>query len=347
VMEATGERFIPELMGGQLIEAEHLIRYALGAQLAPGKRVLDAGCGVGWGTLVLRAAGAASASAIDIDPGAVEDARKRVPDADVRQGDLGDLPWPDGSFDLVVCFEALEHVEHQDRVLDELVRVLVPDGILLVSSPNPDVYPAGNPFHVHELRPEELRAAVQRRLANVCLLHQHEQMASVLVPPGAVAPKVPAEAAMYAVGALEDEEGPYSLVVASQGELPGLPVILGCAPSVPEQLLVERMERVRRFQEAIRYPARHRSMEADWEREREALRRERERLGALLLESEQRLAPAPESQDADDNQVDLEVAHLRIVVSQLEREYAKVLHSTSWRLTKPIRLLSRLRARRP
>jgi hypothetical protein len=228
-----------------------------------------------------------------------------------------------------------------------LVRVLVPDGILLVSSPNPDVYPAGNPFHVHELRPEELRAAVQRRLANVCLLHQHEQMASVLVPPGAVAPKVPAEAAMYAVGALEDEEGPYSLVVASQGELPGLPVILGCAPSVPEQLLVERMERVRRFQEAIRYPARHRSMEADWEREREALRRERERLGALLLESEQRLAEAPESQDADDNQVDLEVAHLRIVVSQLEREYAKVLHSTSWRLTKPIRLLSRLRARRP
>ena len=47
-IEATGERFIPEVMGDQLIAAEHVARYALAARLVEGKRVLDGGCGVGW-----------------------------------------------------------------------------------------------------------------------------------------------------------------------------------------------------------------------------------------------------------------------------------------------------------
>jgi 2-polyprenyl-3-methyl-5-hydroxy-6-metoxy-1,4-benzoquinol methylase len=350
MIEATGERFIPELMGGQLIEAEHVIRYALGARLCVGKQVLDAGCGVGWGTLLLLESGAAGASGIDIDLEAVEDARTRVPNADIRQGDLATLPWPDESFDLVVCFEALEHVQQQERVLDELVRVLRPSGILMVSSPNPRVYPAGNPFHVHELTPEELQAAVQSRLPHVILLRQHEQMASVLVPPGGDHAG-PTSSELRLVHPLVEGGDPYSLVVGGHRELPSLPTIIGCAPSVPQQLVADRtqaligmMEHLRRLQEAARYPARRPPLPAGWEREREELRRERDRLGALLLDCEQKLAEVAE-QRADPG-VDLEVAQLRLVLAQLEHEYAKVFESTSWRLTRPVRLLGNLRRRR-
>lgn len=350
MIEATGERFIPELMGGQLIEAEHVIRYALGARVCAGRQVLDAGCGVGWGTLLMLESGATSVSSIDIDAEAVENARRRAPAADIRQGDLADLPWPDETFDLVVCFEALEHVHQQQRVLDELVRVLRPDGLLMVSSPNPRVYPAGNPFHVHELTPEELQATVQSRLPNVSLVHQHEQMASVLVPPGALDGDHPgpAVAELRLVHPLTPGGDPYSLVVASRKELPSLPTIIGCAPSVPQQLVADRTQaldgmlaHVRLLQERARYPVRRPPVPDEWEREREELRRERDRLGALLLESEQKLAQL--SEQNVDQDVDLEVAELRLVLAQLEQEYQQVFRSTSWRLTKPVRLLGRLR----
>ncbi len=354
MIEATGERFIPELMGGQLIEAEHVVRYALAARTCAGRRVLDAGCGVGWGTLLMLESGAAEVSSIDIDLEAVEDARRRAPAADIRQGDLADLPWPDETFDLVVCFEALEHVHQQERVLDELVRVLNPNGILMVSSPNPRVYPAGNPFHVHELTPEELQAAVGSRLPTVRLLHQHEQMASVLVPPGAFDGDHPGPAVteMRLVHPLTAGSDPYSLVVAGRTELPSLPTIIGCAPSVPQQLVADRtqaltsmLEHVRLLQEGVRYPARRPPAPADWEREREELRRERDRLGALLLECEQKLAAVSEQRSADQD-VDLEVAELRLVLAQLEQEYRDVFRSTSWRLTRPVRALGRLRRAR-
>lgn len=351
MIEATGERFIPELMGGHLIEAEHVIRYALAAQLCGGKRILDAGCGVGWGSLLLLESGAAGVSSIDIDSDAVGDARRRVPAADIRQGDLADLPWPDESFDLVVCFEAIEHVHRQDRVFDELVRVLRPTGLLMVSSPNPRVYPPGNPFHVHELTPEELQAAVASRLPHVTLLHQYEQLASILIPPGGLDGDHlgPYDVDLHMVHPVTEGGDPYSLVLASSRELPSLRTIIGCAPSAFQQLVTDRtqtllsmVEQLRLRQEAARNPARRLPVPADWERERDELRRERDRLGALLLECEQKLAEVS-NQPSTDQDVDLEAAELRLVLAQLEHEYQKVFRSTSWRLTKPVRLLGRLR----
>lgn len=353
-MEATGERFIPELMGGHLIEAEHVIRYALAAPLCGDKQVLDAGCGVGWGTLMLLQAGAAGASGIDIDSDAVDAARTRAPGADIRQGDLAELPWPDQTFDVVVCFEAIEHVHRQAEAFDELVRVLRPTGILLVSSPNPRVYPPGNPFHVHELTPEELVDEVGGRLPHVTVLHQHEQLASILVPPGALegARTGPDLVDLHLVSPLTAGGDPYSLVVASREALPSLPTIVGCAPSAFRQLVEDRtqallgmVERMRVEQEQARYPARQSAVPADWDREREELRRERDRLGALLLECEQMLAEVIGRPSHEDQDVDLEVAELRLVLAQLEQEYTKVFRSTSWRLTKPVRLLGRLRRR--
>jgi hypothetical protein len=102
------------------------------------------------------------------------------------------------------------------------------------------------------------------------------------------------------------------------------------------------MEHVQLLQEGARYPARPVPIPAHWERERDELRRERDRLGALLLESEQKLAEVSDPRSTDQD-VDLEVAELRLVLAQLEHEYDKVFSSTSWRLTKPVRMLGRLR----
>ncbi|HEV3212019.1 MAG TPA: class I SAM-dependent methyltransferase [Acidimicrobiales bacterium] len=178
----SGERFVPEAMGGQLIEAEHHARYRHAAQLVGGRWVLDAGCGVGWGSALLAAAGAASVTGLDIDPDALSNARARTDAAVFVRGDLADLPFADASFDVVVCYEAIEHVAQPLLALDELRRVLTPAGVLTISSPNPDVYPAGNPFHVHEFTPDELRRELSHRFPNIAAFQQHTMLASVVVP---------------------------------------------------------------------------------------------------------------------------------------------------------------------
>src|SRR6202043_1124076 len=60
------------------------------------------------------------------------------------------IPLPDRSVDVVVSFETIEHVEKPAAFLRECARVLVPEGLLIVSTPNRPVYTGGaasNPFH--------------------------------------------------------------------------------------------------------------------------------------------------------------------------------------------------------
>ncbi|CAB4940151.1 unannotated protein [freshwater metagenome] len=186
----SGERFVPESMGGGSVHAEHETRYRWAARVVDGRDVLDAGCGVGWGSLVLKEAGARSVTGLDFHEGAVEAARTRCGDAaSFVVGNLEQLPFDDDSFDLITCFEAIEHVHGQDAALDELRRVLRPGGIVLMSSPNRGVYPAGNPFHVHEFQPAELEAQLAGRFAHVRMWHQQTYVASMM-----------ADAPLFAVG---------------------------------------------------------------------------------------------------------------------------------------------------
>ena len=95
-------------------------------------------------------------------------------------GDVAQLPYPDDSFDGVVCFEVIEHVEDPERVMDELARVLRPDGLLFISSPNRDRYVPGNPHHIHELVRDELQALLDARFASARIISQHAMLASVV-----------------------------------------------------------------------------------------------------------------------------------------------------------------------
>lgn len=218
--EPTGERFIPELMGGQLIEAEHQARYRFALPYVKGKRVLDAGCGSGWGSRLLVEAGASQVVGIDIDPDAIDQSRSRTSEAEFIEADLQQLPFEADSFDVIVCFETLEHTHDASVALDNLVRVLADDGYLFVSSPNPGVYPAGNPFHFQELRPDELYTHVASRLRNVVLFRQHLHLASTLCQDGIGEGMFTCDT--YPVTAIAPGNDPYSVAVASNAELPPL-----------------------------------------------------------------------------------------------------------------------------
>lgn len=216
--QLSGERFVPARMGGGVIEAEHFARYRFAMQWVAGKRVLDAGCGVGWGSQLLRTEGDADCVVgVDNFPAAIAYAQTYYAGPVFAVGDLVALPVLDNSFDVVVCFEALEHVQAHAQLMAEVRRVLRPDGILLISSPNPDVYPSGNPYHVHEARPGELVRSVSAEFPHVKLFAQELLLASLVSEPNCALDSITADR----VGGAGSGAGQYSIVVASAVQLPG------------------------------------------------------------------------------------------------------------------------------
>lgn len=177
VLPFTGERFTPECV--REIAYEHWHRYAFARMLAPGRRVLDAACGEGYGSALLAGVGA-DVLGVDIDAVAIDHARLRyggTPGLQFEQADATRLDHlADASFDLVVSFETLEHVEAQEHLLDGFARLLRPEGLLLISTPDRRNYSelAGeiNPHHVRELYRDEFEAFLAPRFTHVRLYAQ-------------------------------------------------------------------------------------------------------------------------------------------------------------------------------
>ena len=173
--EFTGERLIPGQVDVDLLN-EHLARYAFAARLAHGKRVLDAGCGAGYGSAEL-AGQADSVTGADVAAEAVDFARAHygLTNLAFEQASCDRLPHPDACFDLVVAFEVIEHLEGWREFLLEARRVLAPGGQLIVSTPNRLYYTesrgvqGANPFHVHEFDFEEFRGALEAVFPHVTL----------------------------------------------------------------------------------------------------------------------------------------------------------------------------------
>jgi O-antigen biosynthesis protein len=184
------ERFDPGSFRGELVEAEHVARYRWAAGAVASLEVLDAGCGEGYGTRLLAdLGGARMCVGIDVDERTVAAAQEAYgrEGLDFRGGDVTQLPFADASFDIVTCFETIEHVAAQQDAVAELARVLRPDGALLISSPNKGVYPAGNPFHERELEAAEFESLLRGAFAHVRLVRQHNWMVSAILEDGAFA----------------------------------------------------------------------------------------------------------------------------------------------------------------
>lgn len=183
VLVPDGERFVPGRYS-QEVEFEHYHRYLFACNYCQGKRVLDIASGEGYGSFILSQV-AGEVIGVDIDPASIAEATRRYPGIEFKVGDCRDIPLSDDSVDVVVSFETIEHIIEHASLLKEIKRVLVPDGILVISSPDKEAYNADlledNEFHLRELSRGDFEALLQQYFANVKLVIQKAFAGSALV----------------------------------------------------------------------------------------------------------------------------------------------------------------------
>lgn len=165
--EFTGERLHADDPRFALDLARHRAAYEWARpHLAGVRRVLDLGCGSGYGAASL-APDAACLVAFDrVPPDRASRGAVRFVRGDFDSG----LPFRPGSFERVLSFQVIEHLEDPRPYLDGIAGLLAPGGFAVLTTPNILMSDGVNPFHVHEYRAEELRELLARHFASVELL---------------------------------------------------------------------------------------------------------------------------------------------------------------------------------
>ena len=222
MVEFTGERVVPGQVNDDLW-SEHMARYAFARQYSQGKRVLDAGCGTGYGAAEL-AQSAASVTGLDMAPEAIAYATANYPLPGLRfvVSSCLAIPFPAHAFDLVVAYEVIEHLADYREFLAECARVLAHQGLFIVSSPNKSYYAesrAGtgpNPYHQHEFSADEFEQELARVFSNVRLLLQNRVEAFAFHPATSF---WPVEARIDGGGGSADEAH-FLIALCSFGPLP-------------------------------------------------------------------------------------------------------------------------------
>jgi len=354
-MAFTGERLTSEY-GGQT-QIEHLHRYLLAREWCRGKDVLDVASGEGYGTALL-AQVARNVVGVEISPEAVAHATGAYRADNLRfvAGDARMLPCPDAAFDVVTSFETIEHFAEQDRFLDEIRRVLRPGGQLIISTPDRDNYsPAespANPYHVRELTPAEFDTLLRSRFAEVAVLLQRPIFGSVLLPAGgSEAPPLCFERRgdRHFEGSTNLSRPQYVVAFASNGPAMALPSSVYI--DTGRLGMLSPPEADARLRLALgELDAARAAVSRDHERQRAAFQTEltalqtellatRDEVKGLLAANEmaERACALLRSQLADRQQSVGDAARSKNHAAELE----VILGSTSWRVTAPLRAVSR------
>jgi SAM-dependent methyltransferase len=162
----TGERTVPGVAEENYWFRRHEVVYEWARPLVEEQRVLEVGCGEGYGTALL-AETARQVLGVDYDALTVAHARAAYPAASFVRGNLAHLPIASGSIDVLVTLQVIEHVWNHPEFLGECRRVLRPEGRMLVSTPNRLTFSPGldapvNPFHTKEFSAAELEELLTR-----------------------------------------------------------------------------------------------------------------------------------------------------------------------------------------
>lgn len=162
----TGEFFVPG-KSGERIEADHMERYLFACKYVSNKTVLDIACGFGYGGPLIIKAGAIKYEGVDINKQLIDNANLIYGSEYVKyyQGDICSYNT-NKLFDIITCFETIEHVNQYQNALLNIYKLLRKNGSLILSSPyRPVTSPnarhlsdkPSNHYHVQEFTVEELK----------------------------------------------------------------------------------------------------------------------------------------------------------------------------------------------
>lgn len=248
-MEFTGERMVPDHNKGILMYGEHMVRYEAALAAVKNKIVLDIASGSGYGTQML-AKSAKRVYGVDISAEAVEYAKKNYNATNIEYlvGDAASIPLPDESIDTVVSFETIEHIPEYKKFLQEIRRVMKPDGVLIVSTPNDDEYPEGNEYHVHEFGIDEFKELMSGNYKNIELYYQGAYVVSGIFEKADFKNEWQKKTSVVKNVAQPAEKVAYLVAICSNGSLPKLDSMVSLAAPWSDR---GHMEYVKGFENEI------------------------------------------------------------------------------------------------
>lgn len=166
----TGEFLVPGDSQFAVDLAQHLVPYLFCVERVAGARVVEIGCGAGYGAHYL-AGSAREVHAYDRNLQAITWARSHYqrPNLIYRVEGVDSDPEP-GGYTVACVFQVLEHVPLADRFLERIVTLLRERGTLYLTTPNRLTSAGENIYHVREYEPEELAWLLRRHFPTVELL---------------------------------------------------------------------------------------------------------------------------------------------------------------------------------
>lgn len=226
MLEFTGERIVPgaencEPNFAKKMYMEHSARYRFAAQLARGCNVLDIGCGVGYGSALLSDIGAKNVTAFDLSTDAIEYARINFSRNNISFSvkNAEDFSF-NRKFDLITCFELIEHVNNPEAVLDRVAECIAPSGALVISTPRAK-QKKRNEFHVKEFEYAEFAEFLRRRFSFVRLHLQNNRFSSQITDGEPEAFQL----ITYDDASFDPDESDYFVAVASNEPIDGLSLL--------------------------------------------------------------------------------------------------------------------------
>ncbi len=223
-MESTGERFIPEQMSGK-IQADHWCRYHFVCTILNLHDcvVLDIASGTGYGSHLI-STHAKKVYGIDISNEAIKYAQSFYHSSNLEflEGSCTNIPLPNHSVDVLISFETIEHFDRHEDFFSEIIRVIRPKGILIMSSPNKRLYTDAtgqrNPYHVKELYNSEFLALVSRHFSHIDYYGQSHLLSSVIYHIEGECTSL-GKAMEYRDGKVVGKEPLYNIVIASNNSV--------------------------------------------------------------------------------------------------------------------------------
>jgi len=140
-----------------------LLAYREAAKMICGD-VLEIGTGTGYG---IGAVAPHAASFITVDKAEPSSDVPRIPNVEFRRATVPPLPFDCNTFDFVISFQVIEHIESDLEFVSEVHRVLRPGGRFIVTTPNAPMSLTRNPWHVREYNADELKNLLECRFRGV------------------------------------------------------------------------------------------------------------------------------------------------------------------------------------